>query len=188
MAQPDRATHESYLSHIQIIKANPMDSGILKHIKTSVVACIIDEQQRILLTKRNIPPFFGQWVMPGGKIDHGESIASALMREVQEEVGLKVKTGTLVDIYEHLAVGERNDHYIILYYRALPLSMDININPAELSEARWFAGDELPHLDIPPGSRQVLVQLYPEQKWPHLQPPGDNADLELPGDSPFSET
>lgn len=165
-----------------------MDAGILKHIKTSVVACIIDSHERILLTKRSIPPFFGQWVMPGGKIDHGESISTALMREVHEEVGLKVKTGTLVDIYEHLAVGERKDHYIILYYRALPLTFDISINPSELSEADWFNAHELPHLDIPPGSRQVLAQLYPEEEWPHLQPPGENADMELPGDSPFSET
>ncbi|MFO7831186.1 MAG: NUDIX domain-containing protein [Desulfuromonadaceae bacterium] len=165
-----------------------MEAGILKHIKTSVVACIIDERERILLTKRSIPPFFGQWVMPGGKIDHGESISSALMREVQEEVGLKVKTGTLVDIYEHLAVGERSDHYIILYYRALPLTYEISINPAELSEAHWFDAHELPHLDVPPGSRQVLAQLYQDQDWPHLQPPGEHADLELPGDSPLSET
>ncbi|MDY0290936.1 MAG: NUDIX hydrolase [Desulfuromonadaceae bacterium] len=162
-----------------------MNTGNLKQIKTSVVACIIDEHERILLTKRSIPPFFGQWVMPGGKIDHGESITTALMREVREEVGLKVKAGTLVDIYEHLAVGERSDHYIILYYRALPLSFDISINPAELSEAHWFGAQELPHLDIPPGSRHVLAQLYPEQEWHHLQPPGERADLELPGDSPF---
>ncbi|SRR5690554_1539054 len=165
-----------------------MTPGIPKQIKTSVVACIIDEHERILLTRRSIPPFFGQWVMPGGKIDHGESITTALMREVREEVGLKVKAGTLVDIYEHLAVGERSDHYIILYYRALPLSFDISINPAELSEAHWFGAHELPHLDIPPGSRHVLAQLYPEQEWSQLQPPGERADLELPGDSPLSET
>lgn len=158
-----------------------MDAGMQKHIKTSVVACIIDEHDRILLTKRNIPPFYGQWVMPGGKIDHGESIVTALMREVREEVGLKVKPGTLVDIYEHLSVGKRCDHYIILYYRALPLTCTITINPAELSEAAWFAGDELPQLDIPPGSRSVLAQLYPQQEWPNLQPPGEDADLELSG-------
>ena len=41
-------------------------------IKTSVVACVIDEQERVLLTRRGIEPFSGQWVMPGGKVDHGE--------------------------------------------------------------------------------------------------------------------
>lgn len=165
-----------------------MQTGIQKHIKTSVVACIIDEQERILLTRRSIPPFYGQWVMPGGKIDHGESIAAALCREVMEEVGLKVNVGTLVDIFEHLAVGKRQDHYIILYYRALPLTLELNINPAELSEAVWFEASQLPDLDIPPGSRHVLAQLYPEQEWPHLLPPGDDADLELPGEIDANET
>ena len=59
-------------------------------IKTSIVACIIDDQKRVLLTRRCIEPFCGQWVMPGGKVDHGEPLAEALHREVREEVGLEV--------------------------------------------------------------------------------------------------
>jgi len=49
-----------------------------QHIKASVVACIIDEQNRVLLTRRCIEPFCGQWGMPGGKIDHGEPLLEAL--------------------------------------------------------------------------------------------------------------
>ncbi|MBW2187153.1 MAG: NUDIX hydrolase [Deltaproteobacteria bacterium] len=152
-----------------------------KQIKTSVVACIIDAQQRILLTKRSIPPFFGQWVMPGGKIDHGEAIKQALCREVEEEVGLTVTIDTLIDVYEHLAIGAHNDHYIILYYRATPLTFELQTNPAELSQAVWFTPDQLPDLDIPPGSRHILALIYPEQTWPHLEPPGDDAECEIPG-------
>ncbi|MBN2644909.1 MAG: NUDIX hydrolase [Desulfuromonadaceae bacterium] len=158
-----------------------MESALQKAIKTSVVACIVDEQDRILLTKRSIPPFFGQWVMPGGKIDHGESIEKALRREVMEEVGLDVAMGKLVDIFEHLAIGHKQDHYIILYYRARPLTFDLAINPGELSEAVWFEAGQLPALDVPPGCRQILSHLYPGLAWPHLEPPGDDADRELPG-------
>ncbi|OQY25295.1 MAG: DNA mismatch repair protein MutT [Desulfobacteraceae bacterium 4572_35.2] len=152
-----------------------------KQIKTSVVACIIDSQQRILLTKRSIPPFLGQWVMPGGKIDHGEAIKQALCREVEEEVGLTVSIDTLVDVYEHLAIGDHNDHYIILYYRATPLTFELQTNPAELSKAVWFAAGQLPDLNIPPGSRHILSLIYPEQIWPHLETPGDDAECEIPG-------
>lgn len=63
------------------------------HIVTSVVAVIIDADDRVLLTKRNVPPFQGEWVMPGGKIDLGEPIVAALKREVWEEVGLEVEVG-----------------------------------------------------------------------------------------------
>lgn len=44
-----------------------------EHIVTSVVAVMIDERERVLLTKRSIPPFKNMWVMPGGKIDLGDS-------------------------------------------------------------------------------------------------------------------
>ena len=53
-----------------------------QHIVTSVVAVIIDDDGQVLLTRRNIPPFHGLWVMPGGKIDLGEPILKALHREV----------------------------------------------------------------------------------------------------------
>lgn len=158
-----------------------MSYPLQKHIKSSVVACIIDEQQRILLTKRSIPPFFGQWVMPGGKIDHGETMHQALKREVDEEVGLQVSVENLVDVYEHIGIGKHQDHYIILYYRARPLSFELNINPHELSEARWFSPSELVELDVPPGSRHILSIIYPEQPWHHLVPPDYTAELELPG-------
>ena len=70
-----------------------------EHIVTSVVAVIIDEQERVLLTRRSIPPFKDMWVMPGGKIDLGEPIATALRREVDEEVGLEVEVGSLIDVF-----------------------------------------------------------------------------------------
>lgn len=152
-----------------------------KQIKTSVVACIIDEQQRILLTKRSIPPFFGEWVMPGGKIDHGETLHQALKREVAEEVGLNINIETLIDVYEHVGVGDHQAHYIILYYRTTPQSFELNINPQELSEAIWFTPPQLLELDVPPGCRHILALIYPQLPWKHLEPPGDHADCEIPG-------
>ncbi|PLX97282.1 MAG: DNA mismatch repair protein MutT [Desulfuromonas sp.] len=158
-----------------------MDYPLQKQIKTSVVACIVDDRQRILLTRRSIPPFFGQWVMPGGKIDHGEGIHTALKREVYEEVGIEITIDTLVDVYEHVAVGERRDHYIILYYQATPQTFELAINPDELSEAVWFQPQQLPQLDVPPGCRHILAMLHPELPWADLAAPGDLADCEIPG-------
>ena len=53
-----------------------------EHIVTSVVAVIVDEQERVLLTRRSIPPFKDMWVMPGGKIDLGEPIMVADRKSV----------------------------------------------------------------------------------------------------------
>ena len=130
-------------------------------IKTSVVACIIDEQERVLLTRRCVEPFCDQWVMPGGKVDHGEPLLEALHREVREEVGIEVHIDGLLDVYEHVAVGDNNDHYVILYYRAHPLTVEMKLNDQEVSEADWVTKNQLATYDITPGTRHILAQVYP---------------------------
>jgi 8-oxo-dGTP diphosphatase len=150
-------------------------------IKTSVVACIVDDQQRVLLTRRCIEPFCSQWVMPGGRIDHGEAILAALHREVREEVGIEVHVEGLIDVYEHVRVGTRSDHYVILYYRATPLSAELQPNGSECTEALWAPVENLPRMDMPPGCRHILAQVFPALVWPDGTPPAADAANELPG-------
>jgi 8-oxo-dGTP diphosphatase len=131
-----------------------------QHVVTSVVAVIVDEAERVLLTRRAIPPFLDMWVMPGGKIDLGEPILRALHREVREEVGLEVAVDGLVDVFEHLTPD--TDHFVILYYRCRPLTHALKPNPAEVAEARWVPRAGLPSLSMTDGSRFILGRLFPE--------------------------
>lgn len=133
-----------------------------EHIVTSVVAVIIDSEERVLLTKRNVPPFQGMWVMPGGKIDLGESIFKALHREVMEEVGLEVEIAELIDVFEHLTPGEENNHFIILYYLCRPLYCDISHNSHEVAQASWVPRNELSGYKMPDGTRFILGKIFPE--------------------------
>jgi 8-oxo-dGTP diphosphatase len=132
------------------------------HIVTSVVAVIVDEDGQVLLTKRCVPPFQGEWVMPGGKIDLGEPIVAALKREVWEEVGLEVEVGRLIDVFEHVMPGADNYHFIIIYYLCTPLYCDVNHNRDEVSEARWVKRGDLGQYKIPAGARFILGKLFPE--------------------------
>jgi len=132
------------------------------HIVTSVVAVIVDTDDQVLLTKRNVPPFQGEWVMPGGKIDLGEPIVQALKREVWEEVGLEVEVGRLIDVFEHVTPGEDNYHFIIIYYLCTPLYCDVRHNNDEVAEALWVKRDELAKFKIPAGARFILEKLFPE--------------------------
>ena len=133
-----------------------------EHIVTSVVAVIIDDQERVLLTRRSIPPFKGMWVMPGGKIDLGEPIAVALKREVDEEVGLEVEVGDLIDVFEHVTPGEENCHYIILFYRCWPVHTAVTHNQDEVEEAQWVPRSELSRYPIPDGTRHILTKVFPD--------------------------
>lgn len=133
-----------------------------EHIVTSVVAVIVDDEGRVLLTKRSIPPFQNMWVMPGGKIDLGEPILAALKREVHEEVGLEVDVEGLIDVFEHLTPGEDNSHFVILYYRCRPIYCDIIYNEQEVSEVAWVYYHELADYKIPAGARYILGKVFPE--------------------------
>lgn len=143
-----------------------------QHIVTSVVAVILDDQERVVLTRRGVPPFKGMWVMPGGKIGLGEPMLSALHREVREEVGIDVTIGSLVDVFEHCAPGDDNDHHVILYYRCRPSRPDLTPNPEEVAEARWVARSELSRYPMPAGTRHILSQLFPELRTAGEAEPG----------------
>ncbi|OHB24884.1 MAG: DNA mismatch repair protein MutT [Desulfuromonadaceae bacterium GWC2_58_13] len=151
-------------------------------IKTSVVACVIDEQDRVLLTRRCIEPFCSLWVMPGGKIDHGESILEALHREVKEEVGIEVRAEGLIDVFEHVNVGQSNAHFIILYYRASPLSFDLKPNGEECTVAVWVGKSALSGYPMPPGTRHILGKVFPELGWGDQPPPARIPADEIPGE------
>ena len=118
----------------------------------------MDDDGRVLLTKRAIPPYLGKWVMPGGKIDLGEPITAALIREVREEVGLDVHVEGLVDIFEVTPSDEHGDHYVILYYLASPRGGDVVFNE-EISDVIWADIENLSDLEITEGTRHILSKV-----------------------------
>ena len=150
-------------------------------IKTSVVACIIDDEDRVLLTRRCIEPFCSQWVMPGGRIDKGEPILKALHREVREEVSLEVHVENLIDVFEHIGIGEQDDHYVILYYRCSPTGGTLQPNGSECTEASWIPQAELPGMDLPPGCQHILGMVYPDLGWDINLEQEDDIATEIPG-------
>lgn len=133
-----------------------------EHIVTSVVAVIVDDHDRVVLSQRGVPPFMGMWVMPGGKIGLGEPMMTALHREVREEVGIDVVVGGLVDVFEHVTPGADNDHHVILYYRCRPSRLELTPNPSEVAQARWVPRAELGAYPMPDGTRHILAAVFPE--------------------------
>ncbi|MGX7825141.1 NUDIX hydrolase [Actinokineospora sp. 24-640] len=79
-----------------------MTSGGTGRIRC-VGAVVHDDSGRILLIRRARPPGAGQWSLPGGKVEPGESDAAALRRELREETGLVATVGAFVGRVERLA-------------------------------------------------------------------------------------
>jgi mutator protein MutT len=89
-----------------------------EHPIVSVGAVILDGD-RVLLVKRGHEPLKGEWSLPGGVVEIGETLAEALRREVLEETGLEVHVGPLIEVLDrvHRAPDERVEyHFVILDY------------------------------------------------------------------------
>lgn len=79
-------------------------SGLPKTPPVSADCVAFDPKDRVLLIKRGRPPFEGQWALPGGFVEPGESVEDACRRELHEETGLTA-TGALMLVGVYSAPG-----------------------------------------------------------------------------------
>ena len=121
--QPDiiRLNFHSSTLPIDLVHDSPYDPNTGRRL---AVAGLIQYDGKYLLAKR-LPgpkPTSGKWEFPGGKVEPGESDRQALIREIQEEFSVTIKTGP------HLATSYTASNYIIKLYRAYLNSPDLQLH------------------------------------------------------------
>jgi len=118
----------------------------------AVGAFVFDAENRVLLVERAQSPGAGLWTVPGGKLEHGETLVQAVAREVREETGLVVEVGTLACVVERIA---DNYHYVILDYLARVIGG--TLDPAsDVRGASWVPEPELYKLPVTDGLLPLL--------------------------------
>src|SRR6185436_16407602 len=95
--------------------------------------------------QRGHAPAAGLWTVPGGRVELGESLATAVEREVMEETGLAVTCGALVEVVERITIeGDATWHYVILDFLAqVEPGAPAPTRGDDAADARWFGIDEL---------------------------------------------
>ena len=86
-------------------------------------AVIFDENARVVLVRRQHEPLAGQWTLPGGRLEIGESLEAGVAREALEETGLVVDVGPLVEAFDRIlldAEGRVRFHYVLIDYLCRP--------------------------------------------------------------------
>jgi 8-oxo-dGTP diphosphatase len=112
----------------------------------TVDALIEDEQGRILLIKRGVKPFKGEWCLPGGKVDAGERVEAALEREVIEELGIRIGIRELVGVYSDPDRDPRG-HFVTVVYHATIIGGEPTVTD-EAADILWVERHEEEELEI----------------------------------------
>jgi 8-oxo-dGTP diphosphatase len=121
---------------------------------TLAVGAIVVHDGRLLLIRRARPPQAGKWSVPGGRVERGETLAEAVVREVREETGISVVAGQL------LGWADRSDpawHYVILNFGADPVEpLTAPAAGDDAAEATWCPLDDVAALPLVDGLRSWL--------------------------------
>jgi 8-oxo-dGTP diphosphatase len=124
------------------------------------VGAVIVQENRVLLIRRGQSPLLGEWSLPGGVLECGESLREAVVREAREETGLVVETAEMLGVYERVIrddEGRVRYHYVLLDFFCRPLGGDLKAG-SDAADVRWFTRDELPALNLAYDANDVVLK------------------------------
>jgi ADP-ribose pyrophosphatase YjhB (NUDIX family) len=128
---------------------------------------------RVLLIRRGTAPLLGEWSLPGGVLECGETLREAVEREAFEETGLVVEPTEMLGVYERIIRGDgvrgdntRGDdmrgnddrvryHYVLIDFLCRPVSGDLKAG-SDAADVRWFTREELPALNLAYDANDVV--------------------------------
>lgn len=122
------------------------------------VGAIIIERDRVVLIKRGQAPLQGQWSIPGGMLEVGETLREAAVREVLEETGLQVEAGELLGVFDRI-VRDSDErilyHYVLIDFLCQRIAGE-PIPACDAAEARWFNRNEIRELALAEDTAKVI--------------------------------
>ena len=145
----------------------------MQSISREIVGAFIFSKDDMILLGKNIPGgvYEGLWTIPGGGVEEGEDVITALKREILEEVGLNISDADIIALpSKHGESVKTNtesgvttlikmhfhDYHVIL---GTPASSSEIISGDDFSAARWFSIDELHNLEIAGPAKKTLMTL-----------------------------
>ena len=109
------------------------------------VGAVIVDQGRVVLIKRRFEPLAGQWSLPGGAVDVGETLVECVAREMLEETGLVVEVGPVVEVFDRIVRdgdGRVQFHYVLVDYLCRPTGGTLSAG-SDVAEAVYAEPNDL---------------------------------------------
>jgi 8-oxo-dGTP diphosphatase len=130
-----------------------------------VAAGVVIERGRVLLSQRKSGTHLaGAWEFPGGKVEPGEDPRAALVRELEEELGIQCDVGEPLEITFHAyppdaATGGRAKSVLLLFFLARRTAGSAEPRAVDVADVRWALPSELDPALFPPADVAVLERV-----------------------------
>jgi 8-oxo-dGTP diphosphatase len=92
------------------------------------VGAVIVSDGKVVLIRRKYEPLAGQWSLPGGALEIGETLEAGVAREMLEETGLEVEVGPVIEVFDRItydATRRVRYHYVLIDYLCWPVGGDL---------------------------------------------------------------
>jgi 8-oxo-dGTP diphosphatase len=122
------------------------------------VGALIIDNNRIALIKRGKAPLLGEWSIPGGMLELGETLRKGAEREALEETGLVVRATELLGVFDRVVPDQDKRtlyHYVLIDFLCERISGDLHAS-GDASEARWFTREEMSKLPLAEDTAAVI--------------------------------
>ena len=122
------------------------------------VGAVIVEAGRVILVRRAAEPMAGEWSIPGGLLELGETMRAGAVREAREETGLQVEAGEVLEVLDRIvpdANGKPRFHYVLIDFLCRRIAGELRAG-GDAAEARWVRESELEGLGVAEPAVQVI--------------------------------
>lgn len=117
------------------------------------VGAVVVADGRLLLVRRGQAPGAGLWSVPGGRVEPGEGLAEAVVREVAEETGIEVRCGELLGWVERIGDGH---HFVILDFAGEAVEVRAPVAGDDAEAAAWVPLPDVPGVALVDGLLDFL--------------------------------
>lgn len=137
-------------------------STLLSAFPVPVVRLILaDDRKRILLLQRIGGAYAGAWCLPGGKVDHGETVEGAIRKELKEETDLELCSFCFLFLQDSLPTEPGGTHYLNLYFECQSTGI-VTLN-RESSRFIWLCRHEISQYKIAFDNDEALHRYWKHQ-------------------------
>ena len=126
------------------------------------VGAVVLDGDRVLLVKRGHEPLKGQWSLPGGGVETGETLEAAIAREVREETGLDVEVGPMVEVLDRIgrdAAGIVEHHFVLVDF-VCRATGGLLRGASDADDAEWVPLDRLTDYGVAAVTVQVIRKAF----------------------------